>query len=282
MPEPSSRLTADDVLPLWPAGPSRPLAGLYLEHDLRAAAGRAVFCYANFVVSLDGRIALDGRVPGSIANPRDWRLFCELAVQADAMLVSGQHLRARALGAAQDLFAVFHGADGAELRAWRAAQGLPPWPRIVVLSRAVDWSLPSEVPPERVLLLTDSTGAVSTGAAHLSAIGAEVCTAGEVAVEPAIAAKILSETGLSTVYAVGGAQVLHWLAAGGLLSRLYLTQVHRLLGGESYAGLIEGAKLRPPYELRLHRVYYDSAAPGVGGQLYCCYQGGEPDASTLN
>lgn len=274
MPEPSSRLTAGDVLPLWPAGPSRPLAGLYLEHDLRAAAGGALLIYANFVASLDGRIALDGGVPREIANPRDWRLFCELAVQADAMLVSGQHLRARAQGAAQDLFAVFHAAGGDDLRAWRVARGLPAWPHIVVLSRAVDWPLPPEVPPDRVLLLTDAAGADSAGAARLRASGAEVRVAGHVAVESAVAAEILSEFGLSAVYAVGGAHILRWLAAGGLLARLYLTQVHRLLGGDSFTGLIEGARLSPPYELRLHRVYYDSAAPGVGGQLYCCYQGG--------
>jgi len=79
----------------------RKLEGLYLSHDLRQhylKSGRA-FVYANFVTSIDGRIAVprsNGNglvVPKNIANKRDWRLFQELAAQADIIISSGRYLR---------------------------------------------------------------------------------------------------------------------------------------------------------------------------------------------
>ena len=53
----------DDVIRLFPGpGQELPLQGLYLNHALRQKAeslGRP-FVYANFVTSLDGRIAVPG------------------------------------------------------------------------------------------------------------------------------------------------------------------------------------------------------------------------------
>ena len=50
------------------------------------------FVYTNYVTSIDGRIAIprpEGQgmmVPKETANDRDWRLFQELAVQADVII----------------------------------------------------------------------------------------------------------------------------------------------------------------------------------------------------
>jgi len=97
----------DKILQLYPT-PSREvsLRGLYLEHDLRAQAEglNRVFVCANFVGSLDGRIAVpDSSGKGvtlaeAITNPRDWRLFQELAVQTDILITSGRYLRQYATG----------------------------------------------------------------------------------------------------------------------------------------------------------------------------------------
>ncbi|AOU98785.1 hypothetical protein BI364_13150 [Acidihalobacter yilgarnensis] len=276
-------VNATCVRPLWPPGEPRPLAGLYLEHDLRADADRAPLVYANFVASLDGRIALDddGGVPPAIANARDWWLFQELAIQADAIMISGRHLRARALGHAQDLFVAFTDPRYAALRAWRTARGLPAWPWIVVLSRRMDFAIPAGVPPERLLVLSSEAAATSPPADALRQRGATVLAAGHDEVDARMAIDRLAARGLLAIYAVGGARMLHLLAAGGVLSHLYLTQVHRLLGGGPFTSLIEGAILGPPLDLRLHRLYYDPALPGAGGQFFGCYRTLAPDASTL-
>ncbi|MEJ2479751.1 MAG: dihydrofolate reductase family protein [Acidihalobacter sp.] len=267
---------AAGVLPLYPqTGSERPLRGLYLDHGLRSA-GQLI--YANFISSLDGRVALpDGRgvfgVPAAIANPRDWWLFQELAVQADAMLVSGRYLRARARGEVQDLFAAFHDTRYEELRGWRKAQGLPAWPRVVVLTRTVDFEPPPDIDASRLLVLSGAAGASSAGARRLRSAGAEVVAAGaEDGIDAHRLRGILSEAGCHRVYAVGGPRVLHLLAAGAALDRLYLSLAPRLLGGEHLSTLVEGAVLDPAPVLKLYSLYYDQATQGAGaGQMFACY-----------
>ncbi|MFN2221501.1 MAG: pyrimidine reductase, partial [Candidatus Promineifilaceae bacterium] len=102
----------EPVLQLYPLpSQQRPLKGLYLAHDLREqeprTAGRPTI-YSNFVTSLDGRIAIPHpsrpgmMVPKTTANERDWRLFQELATQADLIISSGRYLRDWADGRAQE------------------------------------------------------------------------------------------------------------------------------------------------------------------------------------
>lgn len=267
------------VTPLYPQpGATRPLRGLYLDHDLRTAAVGGTLIYANFIASLDGRAALpNGRgvfgVPEAIANPRDWWLFQELAIQADAVLVSGRYLRARARGEVQDLFAAFHDSRYEELRAWRASQGLPAWPRVIALSRQVDFDLPDGLDPSNLLILTGAAGAASPGARRLLAAGVEVRAAGSGdGVDAGRLRDVLSEAGCCLVYAVGGPRVLRELASGRALDRLYLSLAPQLLGGEHMATLVEGGRLEPAPALRLHTLYYDQTTQGAGaGQLFACY-----------
>jgi len=96
-----------------------PLHGLYLQHQLhrRGSSGQP-FVYSNFITSLDGRIALAGEhrhsheVPDSITNPRDWRLYQELAGQADILITSGRYFRQSVIGEAQDRLPVGNQAAG--------------------------------------------------------------------------------------------------------------------------------------------------------------------------
>ncbi|MCJ7823769.1 MAG: hypothetical protein MUP44_02615, partial [Anaerolineales bacterium] len=118
----------DKILQLYPA-PSREvsLRGLYLEHDLRAQAERLdrLFVCANFIGSLDGRIAVStpsGKgvtLAEAITNRRDWRLFQELAVQADILITSGRYLRQYAKGVKQELLQIYADPQFEDLRDWR-------------------------------------------------------------------------------------------------------------------------------------------------------------------
>lgn len=264
------------VLSLWPPGPPEALEGLYLAHDLKGQSHELSkpLVYANYVTSLDGRIALrKGGVPAELANPRDWWLFQELAVQADAILVSGRYLRARSQNIAQNLFAAFQDKAYTRLREWRHAQGLPVWPWIVVLSRQLDCPLPQDLPVERMIFLSGEESCTSRQGDALLGGGAIVKAAGkhrDVTGQSVISR--LGELGVQTAYAVGGASLFHMLAAEGALSRLYLTRIHRLLGGREFTSLVEGDELNPALDLKLQHLYYDPAMPGPGGQLFSCYQ----------
>ncbi len=121
-----------------------PLERLYLNHNLRAVRNPSrAFVYTNFIASLDGRIAFECPRRGTrgideIANARDWRLFEELAAQADVLLTTGRYMRRLARGDAQAILPLSEEPAYQDLRDWRQAQGLTVQPAVVVLSASLD------------------------------------------------------------------------------------------------------------------------------------------------
>ncbi|MDX8382592.1 MAG: pyrimidine reductase, partial [Ghiorsea sp.] len=131
---------------LYPqAEPPRALQGCYLDLKLHQQASKGdTFIYANYISSLDGRISLQDTasgeyaVPDSLGNARDWRLYQELAGQADVMITSARYFRQLAKGCAQDLLPVGSSPDFSDIKAWRKQQGLKPQPDVVILSHTLD------------------------------------------------------------------------------------------------------------------------------------------------
>lgn len=270
----------DEIIQLWPAPAAPvPLRGLYLRSPLLPEhwAGRT-FVYSNFVTSADGRIALPDpatgltKVPDTIANPRDWRLFQELAAQADVLLTSGGYLRELAAGLAQDALPVSRDPAYADLLGWRQAQGWQAQPDVAVLSNSLDFELPSAwfADDRRVFVLTTADPACP--AAHrLTAEGAAVVAFPGASVAGAGAVAFLAEQGYRRIYSVGGPHVLRTLLADGVVDALFLTTVHRLIGGTDAPGILEGPPLERPVDLRLSALYYDGRAHGGLGQTLARY-----------
>ncbi|MFB4204695.1 RibD family protein [Arhodomonas sp. KWT2] len=261
-----------------PADP-RPLAGTYLDAPLAPEdADDRLFVYANFVRSLDGRISVRGadgreRVPGDVANPRDWRLFQELAARADVLLSSGRYFRELAAGHAQDVLPVDSGEAFADCRAWRREHGLAPQPDVAVLSTSLDFTLPETLLEQgrRVMVLT-TRDADEMRASRLAAAGAEVIRLDSGPhVSGGRAMDALAGRGYRRAYSVTGPWVLHALVADDRLDALFVTTVHRLIGGTDYAGILEGGRLEPAREWTLRWLYHDPHGPGPGGQQFARY-----------
>ena len=265
------------LLQLYPDSRLRALQGLYLDEHWRKTAlpgPEGCFVYANFVASLDGRIAVATdeqerlRVPDSIANPRDWRLYLELAAQADALLISGRYVRELATGTAQAGFALGTEAPD-DLLAFRAARGWPTRPALAVLSASLDLPLEplaAAVPLRRTLVLT--CAASDTARRNvLTDLGCEVLVAGERDVEAILLLQALMARHLPYVYAIAGPGVLRTLVAAGRLNRLYLTTVFRLLGGQTMATLLTGQVFDQPPEFVLREAYLDQTPGSCPAQL---------------
>jgi riboflavin biosynthesis pyrimidine reductase len=257
-----------------------PLRGLYLGHDVRELAaemGRPLI-YANFVASLDGRIAVPGPtgsglvVPKQVANSRDWRLFQELAVQADVVISSGRYLRDYASGHAQEILRVYDDPQFADLAQWRVQHGLSPQPDIAVISASLDFPVPGALLAggRRVVIFTTER-ADSQRVRELEAHAGQVVVAGETTVSGGRLVQAMAGLGYRAIYSASGPKVLHLLLAAGVLDRLYLTLANRLLGGDSFSSIVEGPLLAPAVGMRLRSAYYDDAALGGLGQLFLCY-----------
>lgn len=270
----------DEILRLYPLPTtSLPLAGAYLAHELRQVAPRLgrPFVYANFVTSIDGRIAIpraDGTgqtVPQATANPRDWRLYQELAAQADVILSSGRYLREWAAGRAQEILQV-DDPHFADLRTWRERSGLAPQADIAVISASLDFPIPAVLESAgRRLVVVTSEGADPARVKEIEGQGGRVIAAGEERVDGGLMIRRLAEVGYQTVYSAAGPRILHLLVAAGVLDRLYLTYANRLLGGQPIATILEGPLLALPVGLKVNQVYLDPAALEGLGQMFVSY-----------
>jgi len=270
----------ETLLQLFPQ-PAREcrLRGAYLAHGLRqmARAQQQAFVYANFVTSLDGRIAVprdDGEaltVPGAIANDRDWRLFQELAAQADLIISSGRYLREWAQGRAQEILQV-DDPRFADLRAWRRQQGLLPQPDIAIVSRSLAFPIPDLLGAggRRVVVFTGADPDPAR-VRQIEAQGGRVIVAGEGGVDGAAMLAQMTRLGYRSVYSAAGPRILHLLLTGGALHRLYLTLAHRVLGGDPFAALVDGPLLERAAGFRLNTLYLDTAALDGLGQLFVSY-----------
>jgi len=253
---------------LYPRSGEVALSGLYLAEDLRALIpGDGGYVYTNFVTSLDGRIAVARPastrlgVPPQTANARDWRLLLELAAPADALLISGRHLRELATGSAQS-WPPFSGETPSDLLTFRAEIGLAPQPVLVVVSRTLDLppSVLTRLADRRVILATVDE-APATAIQQLRDAGAEVLRLGSGSVDGRRLVAALAERQIRLIYSTAGPAVLHTLLSSGVLQRLYLTTVLRVLAGDAYATLTRGAQLDPPYDFELGALYLDRHGP---------------------
>lgn len=267
------------VLRVYPPPQQKlPLRGLYLDLRLhqRAAKGQ-LFIYANFIVSLDGRISLPGVggeqvVPAALANKRDWRLYQELAAQADIMLTSARYFRQLVKGCAQDLLPIGKQPEYADLAAWRRAEGLQAQPDVAILSRSLDIprSALDGLRDRRVLVLTGNDAAQGR-IAELSASGVRVLRSQEKEIDGAALRRLLVAEGYRSAYMIAGPEVHRSLHGGGP-DMLFLSQRHCLLGGDDFRSILQG-RLDRPVELQLESLYLDEAAfpDRSGGQTFACY-----------
>lgn len=256
-----------------------PLTGAYLAHDLRQYGIRdgRPYIYTNYVASIDGRIAIpreDGSgmmVPKQIANERDWRLFQELATQADLVISSGRYLRDWSDGHAQEILRV-DDPKFADLRQWRLERGLTPHPDIAIISGSLRFPIPEILTVgDRKLIVFTSAMADPDRIREIEDHAGQVIVAGEQSVSGAAIVRHMAELGYQSVFNSTGPKVLHLLLAGNALDRLYLTQVNKLLGGQPFSSIVEGPLLLPEVDLRINTIYFDENGLDGLGQLFVSY-----------
>jgi riboflavin biosynthesis pyrimidine reductase len=259
------------------------LAGLYLAQDLRSETRSkpGPFIYANFISSLDGRIALSQNgsgetgAPKQTINRRDWRLFQELAIQSDLVISSGRYLRDYASGDAQDIVRVYDDPAFTDLKEWRELRGLNPYPDLAIVSRSLSFDLPADMlEGSRSLVVVTTESSDARRKQELEAQSIRVLECGQQDVEGQEMARRLDGLGYNLMYSAAGPRVAHMLLAGGVLNRLYLTFALHVLGGADFASIVEGPRFDPPFDLRLRSLYFDRDAPGPTGQLFAAFDCG--------
>ena len=256
----------ESLLRLFPQPSAElPLRGLYLEHRLHTLGDAAKpLVYANFLSSLDGRIALGEPtgdqyyLPKRLTTRADFRLFLELHAQADCLITHGGYLRALAQQKLGNILQVGSAAEHGDLADWRRQQALPPQPAVVIASASLDF------PFVEAFRAAGQPFYIATGQAAdpqrmraWQAKGFEIFIAGHQRwVEGGALIDLLAERGFRSIYLIAGPRMLETMLRTRRLSRFYQTTSHQLLGGERFASLIQGKELGRVGRMHLRSLYY--------------------------
>ncbi len=250
------------------------LNGLYLGLMLhqQAEVGQ-VLIYSNYIASLDGRIALQDErtgicaVPECIANARDWRLYQELAAQADVMLTSARYFRQLAQGCAQDLLPVGSGAEFQDLKVWRQQQGLQAQPDVVIVSASLDIPLSSLTRfSDRKLWVMTVAQADKQRLQALQQAGIGVLLAGDTQVDGVLMQQHLIRLKYRSAYMIAGPQLHATLLRASVLNRMFLTTHMTLLGQNAMHTILQGAM--PAQSCSLASLYWDEHGKQLFGQYH--------------
>jgi riboflavin-specific deaminase-like protein len=226
------------------------LAGIGF-HD-RAPAERP-YLFMNFVATVDGRAAVEGRTQ-ALGSEADLDMLLSLRAAADAVLIGSGTVRAE--GYARLV-------RSAQRRAARTAAGLAEDPVAVLISRSLD--LPWEraglfkAPEQPVIVYTSSDKDPPPVAAPLEIVRLEEAT-------PGTALADLRRRGVRALLSEGGPRLHRSLLAAGLVDELFLTITPLLTGDELQPTIVAGGKLMEPLSLELVWLL------GSGPELFARYR----------
>ncbi|SNS23124.1 Pyrimidine reductase, riboflavin biosynthesis [Geodermatophilus pulveris] len=189
-----------------------------LAEAYRLPPGRSL--RVDFVTSLDGAVAVDGR-SGGLGSPGDRRVFRTLRALADVVLVG--HGTAAAEG--------YRPVDAdPSVAGLRTALGRPASAPVAVVSRRASLAPGDRLAVPSTLLVTCAATDPGRRAA-LAAAGVAVLVCGDDDVDLPAALDALADRGLEQVLCEGGPQLLSAALAAGVVDELDLTLAPALVGG---------------------------------------------------
>jgi riboflavin-specific deaminase-like protein len=224
---------------LYPtAGPIE--GGAELEDEYLVTADRHV--RANFVMSLDGKVELDGR-SSPLSSEADQAAFMAMRAVADVVMVGAGTVRAEHYGPVR---------LDAAVQARRRVRRQAPVPALAIVTNRADLDPAARVfsGDTKVLLLT---GAAAAKRRPDLASVAEVIACGDKSVDVRMAVEELYDRGLGRILCEGGPMLFRALLDAGLIDELCCTTSPRLAGPRHH-GLLGDQPIAAPISLGLTAV----------------------------
>ena len=198
-----------------------------------------------------------------------------MQAQADCLITHGGYMRAIAEGRLDDILQVGTQEAARDLAQWREENGLAPQPAIVIASASLDFPVPDSPARhgQRVIVATGEAAVASDKVEAFRARGYEVILAGKGrSVEGAPLTRALGALGFRSLFLLAGPRMLDTMLRDRVLSRLYITVAHRILGGEAFHTLLSGPDLGAAGRLRMASLYYDATEPEGAGQWFAQFE----------
>ncbi|MGJ0485356.1 MAG: RibD family protein [Methylomicrobium sp.] len=263
-----------NLIRLYPdSGGKTPLTGLYLAHQVyKLGTPDSPLVYANFLASLDGRIALEDvsqnttYIPKHLTTASDFRLFMELHAQADCLITHGGYMRALSEGRLGNILQI----RDEKLVEWRRTQGLKDQPAVIIASASLNFPMHKSLHEhaQTVFIATGKNADPDRIRYWQDLNYSLLITGNDRTVHGAPLILELRRLGYKSIYLIAGPQMLDTMIREKQLSRLYLTMTHQLIGGEDFRTLLTGSPLGPEGNLILQSMYYEPGSPLGSGQFF--------------
>lgn len=262
------------ILCLYPhAATETDIKDLYLAHNLhKLGTKESPFVYANFLSSLDGRIAVEdveegeSHIPKHLTTDSDFALFMELHAQSDCLITHGGYLRALSQGRLGNILQPRY----PEHLEWRRRNGLAPYPAVVIASASLNFPVHDSLREHgQTVYIATGKKADPDRIRYWQSLGHTVLITGEDnMVHGASLIPQLGELGYRSIYLIAGPTMLDTMIREKQLSRLYLTLTHQLIGGKDFRSLLTGSMLGPEGNLKLKALHYEQNSPPGSGQFF--------------
>jgi riboflavin biosynthesis pyrimidine reductase len=263
-----------NLLRLYPQpGEKTAITGLYLTHQVhKLGTAESPFVYANFLSSLDGRIALEDvsqsttYIPKHLTTASDFRLFKELHAQADCLITHGGYMRALGEGRLGNILQI----RDKDLVEWRRNNGLKAQPAVIIASASLNFPMHKSLQEHtQTVYIATGRNADPERIRYWQNLNYPILITGEDRmVHGAPLIYELRGFGYKSIYLIAGPQMLDTIIRDNQLSRLYLTITHQLIGGKDFRTLLTGSMLGPEGNLTLKSMYYDPYSPPGSGQFF--------------
>ncbi len=255
------------------------IKGLYLAHQVHnLGTPESPFVYANFLSSLDGRIALEDisrsitYIPEHLTTATDFRLFMELHAQADCLITHGGYMRALGENRLGNILQI----RDKDLVQWRRNNGLKAQPAVIIASASLNFPMHKSLQEHaQNVYIATGRNADPERIRFWQNLGYPILITGENRmVQGAQLTHELGRLGYKSIYLIAGPQMLDTMIREKQLTRLYLTITHQLIGGKDFRTLLTGSTLGPEGNLTLESMYYDDCSPAGTGQLFMQFEVG--------
>lgn len=249
------------------------LHGIYLD-DKSLRASNNPLVYANFLSSLDGRIALvqeqQSYLPEKLTSLHDHRLLLELHAHADCIITHGGYLRSLEAKRLGNILQIEQTPTNADLISWRHRHGLAAQPLVVVCSNSLQFKIPDSLSPKDVWIATSRAGNTANAAAWRKQ-GYKVIEAGEQRVDSGELIAQIKTAGYRRIYLCAGPEIFESSLASRCLDLFYLTLSLQLIGHAEFVTMLQGGFTLDRCHLQLKRLILDQSIKTAASQLYMTF-----------
>ena len=266
------------VVQLYPQSTdSVQLQGLYLAHNLLTPKNNELpVIYANFLTSMDGRIAIKHdedeyyQLPAQLKSNEDFMLLLELYAHADCIITHGGYMRALNAGRLGNVLQIPNTPETEYLHEWRKRKKMKPNPDVVIVSGSLNfpWHDSLDNSGQSVYI---ASGGLAAEQKHQEWFQREhkVHRFGDTMhVDVDDLMNFLQANNYRSVYLMAGPDLLQDMIEKNYVQHFFVTMSHQLLGGKSYKSLLNGDMLSNSRHLKLEQMYLDIESSNSLSQCY--------------